>query len=460
MDWRRLLHSLWFRLAWRTAVVLAVLFALGAAFLNVRVSQVVGRLVEATLSLQSAQLLPYVIDEADRDSASIPAFIQDTYSSSAETLIYALADARGRILWASSDMARALLTRRPLPPLRASQTFFRLTSGTNRPVTYSLMAQQVPDGGGSVLIVGRGIPNSEAHVFALRRIAADNIEWLLAASVVAALLAALWALWGSVAPLRALGHQAAAIGPGAPGLRLEQANMPQEVRRAVAAIDQAFQRLAAAYENYRNFSGTVAHELRGPLTMLSLQLEELKDNPAAAGLLQDVDRMKRLVEQLLAMVRADSIPLVGHERVDLAELARDVVATMAPGAIAAGVRLGLSAPHQPVWIMGDRLSLWLAVRNLIENAITHTEKDTEVDVAVSFSCALTVRDHGPGIPLEDRPRIFDRFWRRADAPAGGSGLGLAIVSEVAIQHGGSVVVDDAAGGGALFTLQFPPPPAP
>jgi signal transduction histidine kinase len=450
---QRLRHSLWFRLTWRTLAIVAALAAAFLAAVNISATGVVGRLIESTLALQSAQLLPYAITAEDGETPAIPDTIREAYAASADTLVYAVLDRRGRVLWASTETVRGLLSRRPLV-LDAERSFFRLTAG-DPPTSYSLLAQRVPDGRGTVLIVGRGIPEGQGMVLALRSIAAQNMEWIVAALVAAALLAALWTVWASLAPLRRLAHVTPAGNADMPGALLPAENLPVEMQRLAHSINMSFDRLSRAYEAHRNFTAMVAHELRSPVTLLSLKIHDLKDDPARADLRQDVDQMKRLVEQLAAVVRADALPLSAQEEVDLVALVRDVVATLAPGAAARQVRLGLSAPRQPVLVLGDRLSLWLAVRNLIENGINHTAPDTEVELAVSMTGTITVRDHGPGIPLADRARIFERFWRRPDAPPGGSGLGLAIVAEVAAQHGGAVSVTDARGGGALFTLQLP-----
>jgi signal transduction histidine kinase len=95
-----------------------------------------------------------------------------------------------------------------------------------------------------------------------------------------------------------------------------------------------------------------------------------------------------------------------------------------------------------------------AIRNIIENAVLHTPPGTEVTVGVSRDGVVTVDDQGPGVPAEDRGRIFGRFWRGRGASAPGAGLGLAIVSEIVRLHGGSVEVGDAPGGGASFRLKF------
>jgi signal transduction histidine kinase len=95
-----------------------------------------------------------------------------------------------------------------------------------------------------------------------------------------------------------------------------------------------------------------------------------------------------------------------------------------------------------------------AIRNIVENGILHTPADSEVTVGVTTEGVVTVNDQGPGVPSEDRRRIFDRFWRGKGVVSPGAGLGLSIVAEIVRLHGGTIEVGDAPGGGASFQLRF------
>jgi signal transduction histidine kinase len=166
--------------------------------------------------------------------------------------------------------------------------------------------------------------------------------------------------------------------------------------------------------------------------------------------------MNRLVEQLLCVARLDSVALDVSSRVDLREVAEEVVGSMAHLALATGRTIGLTGADSPVIITGDPTAIADALRNLVENALAHTAPGSEVIVEVGREGALTVLDSGPGIPVEDRPRIFDRFWRGKGVRTEGAGLGLAIVMEIVKAHGASIAVSDRTPRGARFDVRFRP----
>jgi signal transduction histidine kinase len=143
-------------------------------------------------------------------------------------------------------------------------------------------------------------------------------------------------------------------------------------------------------------------------------------------------------------------------RVDLRQLAEEVVGSMAHLALATGRTVALTGADHPVTITGNAAAIEDALRNLIENALAHTAPRTEVIVEVGSEGTLSVLDSGPGIALDDRPLIFDRFWRGKGVRRDGAGLGLAIVMEIVRAHGASLAVTDRSPSGARFDLRFRP----
>jgi signal transduction histidine kinase len=166
--------------------------------------------------------------------------------------------------------------------------------------------------------------------------------------------------------------------------------------------------------------------------------------------------MNRLVEQLLCVARLDSVVLDVSSSVDLRQIAEEVVGSMAHLALACGRSLPLTGADHPVRITGNAEAITDALCNLVENALAHTAPGTEVIVEVGRECTLSVLDSGPGIPLDDRPRIFDRFWRGKGARSDGAGLGLAIVMEIVRARGACIAVGDHTPCGARFDLRFRP----
>jgi two-component system sensor histidine kinase MprB len=230
-----------------------------------------------------------------------------------------------------------------------------------------------------------------------------------------------------------------------------------EVSRLARAFNTMLEALERSQRAQRRLVADASHELRTPLTSLRTNLEVMARNGLED---RDRDRLKRdLVAQLEELTG-----LVG----DLVELAREDEPEPPPvedvrlDALVAGAvdRARRHAPHvrfdlraEPVLVRAVPARLDRAVANLLDNAAKYSDR---VEVGVTADGELTVRDHGPGIAEADRPRVFDRFYRAADARGRpGSGLGLAIVRQVAEGHGGSVRAEAADGGGALLRLRLP-----
>lgn len=251
---------------------------------------------------------------------------------------------------------------------------------------------------------------------------------------------------------------------------LPAANLPDEVQPLVGALNDLLRRLGAALERERGFMADAAHELRTPLTALYLQMgtlaratTEAERADAMEKLAAGVQRAIRLVEQLLSLARQEPRADVVRTRVRFDDLAREVVAEMVPLADARKIDLGISA-SQPAYVQGDPEALRTLVRNLVDNAVRYTPVGGTVDVSVQESdgpdrsrgAALRVVDTGPGIPAEERQRVFDRFYRPPGTSPPGSGLGMAIVKAIADAHGAVVSLDGGAGEvGLSVTVSFP-----
>ncbi len=246
---------------------------------------------------------------------------------------------------------------------------------------------------------------------------------------------------------------------------------PAELRALAASFNAMLSRLqgsAAARERAlagtRRFAADAGHELRTPLTSVQAVLDAVRRHPELPAaqreaMLADADaqqqRLVALLDGLQALARGDAAP-PRHVPVDLAELVRDAVDDAR--ARHPDIALRTSVPREPLAIAGWEPGLRSLVDNLVENAIRHGRPNGVVEVDLSRGASgvvLTVSDDGPGVPPEDRERIFEPFAHASNARAPGSGLGLALVAQQARQHDATVTVGDADGGGARFEVRFP-----
>jgi signal transduction histidine kinase len=230
----------------------------------------------------------------------------------------------------------------------------------------------------------------------------------------------------------------------------------REMKRLRDAAEDAKRQAERSLEQQRRFTAGAAHELRTPLAVLRARLDGVEASAARAALQGDVDRMARLVEQLLAVARLEAGLVEMTDGVDLCAVAREAVARLFPLACAAGKSIELDAPSngETITVRGDAFALEDALCNLIDNALRYTPTDGTVTVAVGADGTVEVRDHGPGVPENLLPHIFEPFVHGRER-RGAAGLGLSIVAETAALHGGKVAAANAPQGGAVFRLELP-----
>jgi signal transduction histidine kinase len=255
-----------------------------------------------------------------------------------------------------------------------------------------------------------------------------------------------------------------------PDITLPKPQANDEVADLARTFEDMLRELSAAREEteatlirQRNFVADASHELRTPLTSILANLELLESELAgeqrdmADSALRSSKRMRRLVGDLLLLARADAGRDMPRTSVDLSHVATE--AAREAGALSSDHPVALDLDG-PVIVSGVSDDLHRLAGNLIENALFHTPAGTPVTVSVrreDGNAVLEVADRGPGVPIDMRDRVFERFARGGGdaAPSGGSGLGLAIVRAVTTSHGGSVELLDAQGGGARFVVTLP-----
>ncbi len=245
------------------------------------------------------------------------------------------------------------------------------------------------------------------------------------------------------------------------------AGVPEEVKPVIHAFNDMMARLEQNLQAQQRFIGDAAHQMRTPLTGLKMQTELAltETNPENMRILlqqiaESTDRAARLINQLLALARAESSHEKSHaiERVDLETVAREATLEWVPAAMAKKIDLGFEGTGWPLQVNGNPLLLRELVVNLIDNAVKYTPAGGRVTVrtrAIEFA-VFEVEDDGPGISENERELVFERFYRVLGNEAPGSGLGLAIVREIAELHLGSVQLKPSpAGRGTLVQAVFP-----
>jgi len=271
-----------------------------------------------------------------------------------------------------------------------------------------------------------------------------------------------WLVAGRVlAPVRLVRQTAERISDSADLTRRLEVVGDDDVAALAATFNHMLDRLERAFAVQRDFVDDAGHELRTPITVIRGHLELMGDDPddrvqTLALVIDELDRMNRIVDDLLTLAKSEQPGFLSIEEVELADLTVSVVAK----ARALGDRRWRVEDMAEARVAADRHRLTQALMQLAANAVRHTGADDVIAVGSAVrgrEVELWVSDSGPGVPPADRERIFGRFVRGGPRAGSqdGAGLGLAIVRSIARAHGGDVRVDDAAIGGARFVITIP-----
>ncbi len=243
--------------------------------------------------------------------------------------------------------------------------------------------------------------------------------------------------------------------------------IPSEIKPLIDELNKLFVRLRDAFDREKRFAADAAHELRTPLAALKTQTQvainiqdpvELRN--ALDNILIGVDRSSHVVQQLLTMSRmVPQATLQQFEDVDLVVAARTQIAEIAPHAIEKNTDIELIARENHTVIPGNEAAIGILIRNLVDNAIRYCPCNSSIEIFVErtdTTANLIVADNGPGIPLELRERVFERFFRVLGTKAQGTGLGLGIVAQIVELHAAEIELKEPAeGSGLVVTVKFP-----
>jgi two-component system, OmpR family, sensor histidine kinase TctE len=447
-------RSLQLRLAVRLALLYIATTAIVVGVLVYRAYDTASTLNDRELSLRAADLARYVsADPKGVVRLDLPATLKAEYEAAGGNDIFAIRGSRARIIAASPSTFGDLVA--TWPEATDDPTYFHLNRFGAGSQDYYGLSISLDSVAGPVAISVARAAGADALIHSLLREFIVDIAWLIPLLILVTVAIGILAIRSGLKPVREVSEMATAIGPNTTSIRLPDENIPSEITPLVSSMNRVLDRLEQGFAVQRQFTANAAHELRTPLAIITAALDAMEDNAELTKLKGDVGRMNRLVGQLLSVARLDAIALDISETVDLNEIATSVVATMAPWAVAHERTIAFGSSSETVQVKGNRHAIADAIRNLVENAVNHSPPRCEVTVSTHPNASVSVADRGPGVSMEDRQKIFERFWRGKAVESQGAGLGLAIVVEIMKAHRGSVRVEDGPNGGAVFTLGFP-----
>ncbi|HKD46771.1 MAG TPA: ATP-binding protein [Rhizomicrobium sp.] len=377
-------------------------------------------------------------DDAKQWRLALPPELSAFYGQGLEGLSYAVRDKGGRLVLVSGKDSDAAL----IPPRQSLTQMSRDGAqvygvAVNRDGLWVAVAQ-----------------NAQYPDVIFDDIVADylsRIGWFTVAILALLLAVDIWIIRRALRPVVQASSIASAIDPKRTDLRLPLKDLPRELVPLIVAVNQALDRLEKGMKLQKEFTADAAHELRTPLAVLRARIDSLPDQKALTALKSDIDVMSHVVSQLLEIAELENAGIAIDGRVDLYAVASEVVAMTAGVAIAQGKEVALTG--ESAWVRGNAAMIFRAIRNLVDNAIKHTERGSEVIVDVAADGTVRVLDKGPGVPQAERALLVRRFWR-ARRDQDGAGLGLSIVSRIAELHGARLGISDRDGGGAVFSLSF------
>jgi len=421
--------------------------------LALRASHVERAVAAGSDGLEEGSIRPDVLQLAPLEEFSTPGIYVQVLGRDGAVLASS-PNLPGGLLPVEKDMVTAALSRQ--------EAFATVPAGTER---VRMLARPLLSGEEvvGVLLVGESL-----HPLDVSRRRTQQLLFLAAAGAAIAALVSGWLITGRalgpIAEVTRVARRIAATGQFQ--RRIAEPPARDELGELTATFNAMLASLEKTFERQREFIADVSHELRGPLMvirgnldLLKRKLPDVEREESAAEASEEVDRMSRLVADLLFLAEVDAREVVEHDPVALEEVAQEVWERAK--ALDGACHEILLAQSDPATVLGDRDRLVQMLWNLVENALRYTPEGGQITLSLrnyQQVAELSVGDTGIGISAEHLPRIFERFYRidRARSHSRGStGLGLAIVKQVAEAHGGQVRVRSEPGKGSAFSVVLP-----
>ncbi|QRY81762.1 sensor histidine kinase [Pseudomonas sp. PDNC002] len=448
------------RLLWRLGGLLLVLLLIGSAATYWRARNAADIAYDRTLLASARDIADGLYASDGTLRANVPYVALDSFEyDSAGRIFYQVIDPQGNMVSGYENLPAPLPTTPRTDDYPALAKFYDATyKGQGVRVVSLLQPVSQPTVSGMAEI--RVAETMGARERLARSLLADTLL-NLALSAVAALMMVWYAVSAGLRPLDRLRQAVEERQPD--DLRpLPEVRVQKELRPLVAALNHFTVRLRGLFERQSQFIAEASHELRTPLAALKARLElGLREQDpqlwraTLVDAVQNTDRVTGLANQLLSLARVESgaraIAEGAGERIELSQLARELGMALAPLAYSRGVALALEA-DESVWVRGDPMLLNELLSNLVDNAIAHAPKEGNVVIRLLAPAVLEVEDDGPGIPPEERDKVFRRFYRRRQQ---GTGLGLAIVGEICSAHRAQIELGQGGLGGLRVRVTFP-----
>lgn len=444
--------SLHFLVISRVIIVTVFFIFILSAIAYIQLGQTLLILQNRTIADQARDIASY-IETTDENTIylDIPAQERQFYAETKQLHQYLVRKKDGEILFTSPVAYTDLFPENK--PESTDKSFFEFTGKEGMSFIGGMIEHEHK---GQKYIVQVAQSEESANTFSnillqdfLQRLLVFGIPFMLV------LIAVIyWSIRQSLKPVRIASEKAEAISFKRMDMRLPESHMPSEIKSLLHAVNSAFSRLEYGVQSQREFTANAAHELRTPLSILRSHVDSLENGETVQRLRQDIDAMTRLTTQLLDMSRLDFPETLPMEKIRLDQIINQVCRDFWPFFIDAQKELQTEGLDQKSEILGNQDAVYRAIRNLLENALTHSPAKTPVKIELEDR-KIKVKDYGNPISVSEQKKIFERFQRaKHSGPSGGAGLGLSIVKRTMDLHGGNVHYETSEKGNA-FILEFP-----